>query len=110
MAFQEKLLGQARPSSTTATSLYSPAANISTIIRTIFVCNVTISVVKFRIFVHDSGSVFDEDTALFWDVTLAGNTTIELNTVICMNDANGNLGVKTNIANALTFTAFGSER
>jgi hypothetical protein len=106
---QEKQLGQARPSDTTATSLYSPAANVTAIIKSIYICNTTASSADFRVFVDDDGTTYDESTALFWDVSLAANTSMELDTFISMNNSSGNIAVRTDTANALTFTAFGAE-
>jgi len=105
----EKLLGQTRPGSTTATSIYSPPANTSSIIKTIFIANTTASSATFRIFVDDDGTTYDETTALFWDVSIDGNTTVEVDTFIAMNDSSGNLAVRTGTASALTFTVFGGE-
>jgi hypothetical protein len=65
--------------------------------------------VKFRIFADDDGTTYDESTALFWDVTIEGNTTVELDTFMALDGSAGNLAVRTSVANALTFTAFGAE-
>lgn len=109
MTLQEKQLGQLRPANTSAASLYSPGAGVTAIISTVWVCNTSASVVTFRIFVDDDGTTYDESTALFWDTTLAANSTVELNTYIAMNNSSGNLAVRTGSASTLTFTAFGAE-
>ena len=109
MTLQEKQLGQLRPANTTAASLYSPAVGVTAIVKALYVTNTSLVVATFRICVDDNGSTFDESTALFWDVTLNANTTLELYTFIAMNDSAGNIGVRTDTANALTFTAFGAE-
>lgn len=105
----EKILGQIRPSSLDPVSLYSPGANTNTIIKVIYVCNTTSSATSFRIFVDDTGSSYDETTALFYDVILAANTTVEIATYIAMNNQLGNIGVRTADVDALTFTIFGAE-
>ena len=106
MTLQEKQLGQVRPASTTAASLYSPGVGITAIIKSVWICNTTGATVLFRIFVDDDGTTYDESTALFWDVSVSGNTTVELDTFIALNDSAGNLAIRTETANALTFTAF----
>lgn len=109
MNLQEKQLGQARPSVTTAVSIYSPASDITGIIKTIYICNTSAASATLRIFVDDDGSTFDETTALFWDASLGAGETLQLDTFIALNDSSGNIGVRSNTANALTFTLFGAE-
>ena len=109
MAFQEKQLGQHRINNTTATSLYSPAAGVTAVIKAVLVCNQSGAAATFRIFVDDNGTTFDETTALYWDVTIAADTTVQIDTFWAMNDSTGNLATRTSVANALTFTAFGAE-
>lgn len=107
--FGEKQLGQLRPANTTAASLYSPPSGKTGIIKTIFVCNTTPTAAKFRLFCDDNGSTYDQSTALAYDADILGNSFVEIDTYIAMNDSTGNLGVRTDTASALTFTAFGAE-
>ena len=109
MALQEKQLGQLRPANTTAASLYSPGSNTTTIIKSIVVCNQTASSAKFRIFVDDDGTTYDETTALFFDIVIGANSTDQIDTFYAMNASAGNLAVRTDTNSALTFTAFGVE-
>ena len=109
MAFQEKQLGQHRINSTTATSLYSPGASTTAIIKSIVVCNQTAGAATFRIFIDDNGTTYDESTALYFDVAIVANTTIQIDTFWPMDNSAGNLATRTDTANALTFTAFGVE-
>lgn len=109
MTLQEKQLGQLRPANTTAASLYSPATGVTAIVKSVWICNTTSSPVTFRIFSDDDGTTYDETTAIFWDVTIDGSTTLELDTFMALNNAAGNLAVSTGTGNALTFTAFGAE-
>lgn len=109
MTLQEKQLGQLRPANTTAASLYSPGTGVTAIVKSLYIANTTGGSVTFRIFVDDDGTTYDETTALFWDTTIAGGTTVELDTFLALNDSSGNLAVRTSSANALTFTAFGAE-
>lgn len=100
-------LGQLRPINTTAISIYSPNVNESTKIKEIIVCNTTAISADYRIFHDEDGTIFDETTALFFDVALAGNSTdvIELNTGI--ENSSGNIAVRTDTNDALTFTLSG---
>ncbi len=109
MKIQEKQLGQLRPANTTAASLYSPGVGVTAIIKSIVICNTTGTSAKFRIFLDDDGTTYDETTALFYDVTIAANTTVQVDTFYAMNDSSGNLAVRTDTNDALTFTCFGAE-
>ena len=109
MAIQEKQLGQLRPANTTAASLYSPAASTTAIIKTITVANNTGSAATYRIFMDDDGTTYDQSTALFYDISLAANSTDVLDSFLAMNNSSGNLAVRVGTANAITFTAFGAE-
>lgn len=109
MAIQEKQLGQLRPANTTAASIYSPGASTTAIIKTITISNTTSSNAKYRIFVDDNGTTFDQTTATHYDIIIPGNTTDLIDTYWVMDDSTGNIGVRTDTANAITFTVFGAE-
>ncbi len=110
MAFQEKQLGQARENSTDAVPVYSPPTGIiATIVTSILVCNTTGSAAKYRLFHDNNGTTFDESTALFFDATIAANTTVDLEIFLAMDDSDGNLAYRTDTANALTITVYGAE-
>lgn len=110
MAFQEKQLGQLAPANTTAASIYSPPdASTTGIIKTIVICNTTATSAKFRIFFDDNGTSYVAGTALFYDVPIEANSTVEIDTFLAMSDNTGNLAVRTDTADALTFTVFGAE-
>jgi len=107
-AFTEKQLGQLRPANTTAASIYQTPASTTTIITNLTVTNTTAATAKFRVFHDDNGSTYDETTALAWDVQVApGEAYIISKVGWLMNDASGNLAVRTDTASALTFTAYG---
>lgn len=111
MTITYKQLGQSRPANTTAVSIYSPPASTQAIIKSIVICNTTASLANCRIFVDDDGTTYDETTAVVWDAPVQNNSsslTVEVN--ICMNNSSGNLAVRTDTADALTFTAFGMEK
>ncbi len=109
MAIQEKQLGQLRPGDTTAASLYSPGASTTGIVSSVVISNVGTVSANYRLFVDDNGTTYDETSSLAWDVSLPANTTDVWTEKITMNDATGNLAVRTDIASALNFTAFGIE-
>ena len=109
MGFQEKQLGQLRPASTTATSLYSPGVGITAIIKSIVVCNTTAGDATAQIFIDDNGSTYSEETALFYNMPIDGNTTTQIDTYYPMSVDAGNIAVRSSVSSALTFTIFGAE-
>lgn len=108
-SIKEKILGQATPADTNAASIYSPNDSVIGIVRNIFVCNTTAGALSFRIFVDNDGTTYDTTTALYYDVSIAANTTTKLDVFIPLNNSSGNLAVRSSSANNLTFTAFGVE-
>ena len=114
ISLKEKFLGQARENSTTAVSVYSPPADTvsaatTTVIKTIVLCNQTTADVEFRIFLHNTGTTYDESTALYFDETIAMKSTTKIETYWVMDNPAGNLAYRTSTANALTITLFGAE-
>ena len=107
MAQTLEQLGQLRPANTTAASLFSPTSG-EVLVKTVVCCNTSGATAKFRLFHDDNGTTYDETTALAWDVEVPADSvaTVELN--IMMDDSSGNLAVRTDTANAFTFTAYGS--
>jgi hypothetical protein len=110
MAVNGSQLGQVRPADTTAASIYSPAASIEAKVTAIMVCNTTTIATTFRIFHDDNGTTYDADTALYYDVPLAANDTVTFEVAILMNDATGNLAVRSGTGNAVNFTVYGFEK
>lgn len=102
-------LGQSRPGNTTAVSIYSPNAAAHARITSMVVCNTASTTQKFRIFLDHDGTTYDETTALFWDIVVPTDTTVEVKGDWWMTKAAGNLAVRTDSASAFTFTVFGSE-
>ena len=109
MAIQEKVLGQARENSTNAVSVYSPGSDVTAIIKSVVLCNNTSNDETFRIFLDDDGTTYDQNTALFYDVPLAANTTVEISCYWPMNNSSGNIAYRSSAANAITITVFGLE-
>ena len=105
-----KQLGQLRPADTNAASIYSPAAGVTVRIMAIVVSNTGGNPRAFRLFHDDDGTTYDASTALYWDEALAANTTkIIAAPGIFMDDSSGNLAVRSDAANELTFTVYGIE-
>jgi hypothetical protein len=103
-------LAQSRPGGTTAVSVYT--ASIRTEISRIIVCNTTGTAAALSIYHDDDGSTFDATTALYEGVSLAANATMEIKSEGIgsglMVSKDGQIGVKTGTASALTFTLYGT--
>jgi len=104
-----KHLGTLRPADTNAHVIFS---NVSTaIVKSIFVCNTTALAATYRIFYAPHGVGEDQETAIYYDVSLAANTTTLLDDLHLVFDSRGQgvLVVRVGTASALTFTATGFE-
>lgn len=107
-----KQLGQLRPADTNAATLYA-ASKVKGIVTDVEICNTSGEFAECRIFHDDDGTTFDQTTALCWDedvlpgasvnVSLAGGRGLPVSN-------GGAVGVRSSVANALTFTAYGEER
>lgn len=106
----EKQLAQARPSGTSAVSIYSPGVGVTATIATINICNTTASSTTYRIFLDNDGTTYDENTAHYWDVIIKKNQTQEYRIFWVIDNSAGNLAVRTATGNALTFSVYGLER
>lgn len=106
-------LGQLRPADTNAASVYSPAADVTTEVTSIVIANTTALAAAFRLFLDDNGTTYDQTTALYYDHSVAANDSITLPESGVggwwMADSTGNLAFRTDTANALTITVFGTE-
>jgi len=112
--FDGKILGQLRPSNTSAASIYSPATEVK-IARLfgIFVTNTTSTATTFSLYVDNDGAVFDEDSALFFDTILGVNSSIHIEFTdkpLTLNNESANFGVKSGTNNAVNFTLYGEEK
>ena len=107
MAFVYKVLGQANPSATTATTLYTVPSATSTVVSTINVANLSGSPVTFRIAVRPAGASLANVHYLAYDVSLAANsiTALSLGITLATTDV---ITVYAS-SNAVAFSAFGSE-
>lgn len=109
---RDAILGQARPANTTAVSLYTPALNVIGYIKRVHICNTTGSSTTFRLFVHQTGTTYDQTTALEYDKSCGANNSVSIDfgeEGLPMNNNSGNFAVATGTNSALTFTAWGYE-
>lgn len=107
MATAYKVLGQSAPSATTDTDLYTCPASTQTVISTISVCNRGASAATFRIAVRPSGATIANQHYVYYDASIAANTTAAFTLGITMQ-ATDVLTVRSSTAD-LSFNTFGSE-
>lgn len=107
MAVVYKILGQAAPSATTETDLYTVPAATETIVSTILVANRSSSEATFRISVSANGAATATKDYIAYDATLAGNSFTGITIGLTM-DATDKIRVYSSTAD-LSFNAFGSE-
>ncbi len=107
---QPKILGQLRPSSTSAEVLFTVARRAE--VSTIVVTNTTAGTLTFSIFVDLAGSSATDDEALFKGTTLKGNETVVIDfdeSPMPLLVPNSTVSVQASSASSLTFTAWGQE-
>lgn len=101
-------IAQSRPSNTNAVSAISPTDGQIIQVTSVFICNTTGSNATCRIFHDEDGTTYDQSTALFYDVTLAANTSLHIDLAdTWLRDSTGNLAVRVGTASAITFTFYG---
>lgn len=107
MATAYKVLGQANPTATTATTLYTVPASTETVISTIVICNQAAATATYRISVRPNGAALVAKHYLAFNVTVGASdsTTLTLGITI---DATDVLEVYASTA-TVSFNAFGSE-
>jgi len=110
MAIQPKQLGQLRPANTTAASIYSPTSGITGIISSICIVNTGSSAALARVFHDNDGTTYDETTALLWEERILPGRAFYRDCHWPANNSSGNFAVRTDKANDLTFTFYGSEK
>ena len=113
MSRRDAILGQSRPVGTAAASLYTPALNVIGYITRIHICNTTGSAATFRLFIHQTGTTYDQTTALEYDKSCGANNSVAIGfgeTGLPLNNNSGNFAIATGTGSALTFTAWGYEK
>jgi len=106
--FQEKQLGQRRLSAQ-AESIYSPAAGVTAVVKSVVVSNVQGSAANLFLYLDDDGTTYDQSTAMMYDLVIASSTTVEVHTFWPMNNSSGNVAARSNASSYLTVTIFGAE-
>lgn len=101
-------LNQIRPATTNAQVLSTPIDKGKYLVYHIMIANTTGSDVLASVFHDNDGSVFNQTTALWYQVSVPANDTtiIEFRHAIPLLSP-GNLGGQSSVANALTFTVYG---
>lgn len=107
MATNYKVLGQASPSATTATTLYTVPSSTQAVISTITVCNRGSSAQTYRISVRPDGAAQANQHYLVYDAPLSPNTTIALTLGITLGDTD--VVTVYNTSGDVSYCAFGSE-
>lgn len=102
-----KVLGQSKPSATTATTLYTVPASTQAVVSTIVIANLTATAATFRIAVRVAGATLADSQYVAYDITVGASDSTALTLGVTLN-ATDVLTVYSSTAN-LTFTAFGSE-
>ena len=102
-----KVLGQVAPSATTTTDLYTVPDLTQTTASSLIICNRSSSAKTFRVSIHVAGASADNKQYLFYDQSLAGNTTQTVVIGMCLNQTDV---VKVYASSAdLSFNLFGVE-
>lgn len=104
----EKQLGQRRPDSTVALSIYQPPLARRGIVKHVTINNTSGADAEARLYHDDDGSTYDESTELLRLPVKAGKP-ITIDVFWPSNNVLGNFAVKSSVADALTFTFFGYE-
>jgi hypothetical protein len=103
-----KILGQAAPVNTSNADLITVGASKSQIISTLNIANTTASPANTRVFARIAGAAAAASNALLYDVSIPSNSSASFTLGITLA-ATDVLTIQTGTANALTFTAFGTE-
>lgn len=111
MSAQGVRLGSLRPGDLNNATVFTGKARVTEITR-IHVCNTGAGAATFRLFHDDAGvPTFDETTALYWDKNVPAGDVVVIeaqseNSGIMVKKG-GQIGVRTNTADDLTFTLYG---
>ncbi len=106
-----RVIGQLRPTGTSAEVLFNPTDNKPYNIDLIIVANGSTSAVTITIYHHATGTTYDGTTEVLAPLVVLAGKTIHLDHTKGMGIADyrkaGNVAVKTSIANSVNFTAYG---
>lgn len=107
MATTYKVLGQANPAATTATTLYTVPSATQAVVSTIVICNQAAAAATFRIAVRPDGASLAAQHYVAYDVTVGASDSTALTLGITLGDTDV-VTVYGSTA-TLSFAAFGSE-
>lgn len=107
MATAYKVLGQAAPSATTATALYTVPSATEAVVSTVSVCNRGTAAATFRISVRPNGAALANQHYIVYDSSVTPKDTVFI-TIGATMDASDVLEVYASTAD-FSFNAFGSE-
>jgi hypothetical protein len=103
-----KILGQAAPANTSNADLITVGASKSQIVSTLHIANTTATGATARVFVRIAGAAAAASNAMAYDVTIPANGFIAFTEGMTLATTDV-ITIQTGTANALTFTAFGTE-
>lgn len=103
-----KILGQSAPASTSNADLMTVGAGKQQIVSTLNIANTTTAIATARVFARIAGAAAAASNALLYDVQIPANSSASftLGMTLAATDV---ITIQTGTANALTFTAFGTE-
>jgi hypothetical protein len=107
MAKTYKILGQASPSATTETDLYTVPSATQAVVSSIVVANRNIADSTFRISVSEDGNSTSNKDYIAYDISIPGNSQYSATLGITLNAAD-KIRVYSSTSN-LSFNVFGSE-
>tara|TARA_R100000951_G_scaffold58816_1_gene49468 strand:- start:258 stop:587 length:330 start_codon:yes stop_codon:yes gene_type:complete len=102
-----KILGQLDVSATTVTTLYTTPDLTQTTVSSLVICNRSGSAITFRVSVHVEGASADDKQFLFYNQSLAAETTQTVVIGICLGQKDV-MKVYSSAAN-VSFNLFGVE-
>ena len=110
MAAAYSILGQSNPAAATNTDLFSVTSAHSYVVSSLVVTNVTTSATNCRVYARKAGAAAAVGNAIIYDASIPANSTVTFTLGITLSGSAGDLlTVYSLAANALTFTAFGSD-
>lgn len=108
MANTYKILGQSAPATTSNADLITVGASKSQIVSSLVITNTTTSAATARVFARIAGAAAATSNAVIYDASISPNSVASFTLGITLA-ATDVLTVRTGTANALTFSAFGTE-
>lgn len=103
-----KVLGQACPTGTSDTTLYTVPSSTQTVVSSIVIANITTSNATYRVAVRPAGASIANQHYNAYDVTVAANDSVTLTIGITLGAADV-ITVRSSAANAIAFSAYGCE-